>query len=113
MFGDADPASMPGAALPEMTAAEREVAFHHKRLGQRAAVVAAGPLANFIFAIIALAGLFMTVGQPFTPPQIGTVQQGSAAEAAGIQAGDTIVSIDGQSIERFEDVQRIVRLDPG
>src|SRR5690348_17492471 len=35
MFGDADPASMPGADLPEMTAAERDVAFHHKRLPQR------------------------------------------------------------------------------
>ena len=113
MFGDADPASMPGADLPEMTAAEREVAFHHKRLPQRAAIVAAGPVANFIFAIVALTGLFIAVGQPFTPPQIGTVQEGSAAEAAGIKAGDTIVSIDGQRIERFEDVQRIVRLDPG
>jgi regulator of sigma E protease len=113
MFGDADPASMPAANLPEMTPAEREVAFHHKRLPQRAAVVAAGPIANFVFAIVALTGLFMTVGQPFTPPQIGTVQQGSAAEAAGMQAGDKIVSLDGQAIERFEDVQRIVRLDPG
>jgi len=113
MFGDADPASMPAADLPEMTAAERDVAFHHKRLPQRAAIVAAGPVANFIFAIVALAGLFMTVGQPFTPPQIGSVQQGSAAEAAGMQAGDRIVSLDGQRIERFEDVQRIVRLDPG
>ena len=113
MFGDADPASMPAADLPEMTPAEREVAFHHKRLPQRAAIVAAGPVANFIFAIVALTGLFMTVGQPFTPPQIGTVQQGSAAEAAGMQAGDKIVALDGQAIERFEDVQRIVRLDPG
>ena len=113
MFGDADPASMPAADLPEMTPEEREVAFHHKRLPQRAAIVAAGPVANFVFAIVALAGLFMTVGQPFTPPQIGTVQPGSAAEAAGMQAGDRIVSLDGQAIERFEDVQRIVRLDPG
>src|SRR6185437_9256216 len=113
MFGDADPASMPAADLRDMTAAEREVAFHHKRLPQRAAVVAAGPVANFVFAIIALAGLFMTVGQPFTPPRIGTVQQGSAAEAAGVKAGDTIVSMDGEKIDRFEDVQRIVRLDPG
>jgi regulator of sigma E protease len=113
MFGDADPASMPGTDLPEMTPEEREVAFHHKRLPQRAAVVAAGPVANFIFAIAALTGLFMTVGQPFTPPLIGTVQQGSAAQAAGVKAGDTIVSIDGQPIERFEDVQRIVRLDSG
>lgn len=113
MFGDADPASMPSADIREMTPQEREVAFHHKRLPQRAAVVAAGPVANFVFAIVALAGLFMTLGQPFTPPQVGTVQDGSAAQAAGIQPGDTIASIDGTAIQRFEDVQRIVRLDPG
>ena len=113
MFGDADPASMPSADVHEMTPEERAVAFHHKRLGQRAAIVAAGPLANFLFAIVALAGLFATLGQPFTPPQVGTVQEGSAAEASGIKPGDTIVSIDGQKIERFEDVQRLVRLDPG
>jgi len=113
MFGDADPASMPSADIREMTAEERAVAFHHKRLGQRAAIVAAGPLANFLFAIVALAGLFATLGQPFTPPQVGSVQEGSAAQASGVQPGDTIVSIDGQKIERFEDVQRLVRLDPG
>jgi len=113
MFGDADPASMPAADLPEMTPAEREVAFHHKRLPQRAAIVFAGPAMNFVFAIVAFAALYAIVGQPSTPPLIGKVQQGSAAEAAGMQAGDTIVALDGQAIARFEDVQRIVRLDPG
>src|SRR5262252_8485180 len=60
MFGDADPASMPSANTAQMTAEEREVSFHHKRLPQRAAVVAAGPIANFIFAIVAVAILFAT-----------------------------------------------------
>src|ERR1700751_4575938 len=46
MFGDADPSSMPGHQVASLTAAEREVSFHHKRLGQRVAVVAAGPIAN-------------------------------------------------------------------
>ena len=96
-----------------MTAAEREVSFHCKRLGQRAAIVAAGPLANFVFAIVVLALLFMTYGQPFTPAEVGQVVPGSAAEAAGVRAGDEIVSIDGQAVERFEDVQQVVRLNPG
>ena len=96
-----------------MTEAERAVSFHHKRLPQRAAVVAAGPLANFLFAIVVLAALFATVGQPFTPPDVGQVQPGSAAEQAGIQAGDIFLAIDGQPIERFEDVQRVVRLNTG
>src|SRR6202051_206500 len=54
MFGDADPASMPSSGLPAMTEAERAVSFHHKRLPERAAVVSAGPIANFIFAIVVL-----------------------------------------------------------
>ncbi len=97
----------------DMTEEERRVSFHHKRVGQRAAVVAAGPIANFVLAIFVLAALFMTAGQPFTPAEIGSVQAGSAAEAAGLRAGDRIVAMDGTTIERFEEVQRIVRMSPG
>jgi regulator of sigma E protease len=113
MFGDADAASAPGASLERMTAEERAVSFHHKRLPQRAAIVAAGPVANFVFALVVLAALFATVGQPFTPADVGSVQPGSAAEQAGIKAGDVITAISGERIERFEDVQRIVRLNTG
>ena len=109
-FGDADAASMPGAELPEMSEAEKVVSFHHKLLGQRAAIVAAGPIANFLFAIVLYAGLFSFVGQPFTPPEVGGVVANSAAERADIRAGDRIVRINGEQIERFEDIQRIVQL---
>ena len=113
MFGDADASSgLPSAALSELTPAEREVSFHYKRLGQRTAIVAAGPGANFVFAIVVLALLFMTYGQPFTPPEVGQVQPNSAAERAGIHPGDVIVKIDSQTIERFEDVQQLVRQAP-
>jgi len=113
MFGDNDVSSgLPSAVLGRLTPAEREVSFHHKRLGQRAAIVAGGPLANFAFAIVVLAGLFMTYGQPFTPAEIGQVVPGSAAEHAGMLAGDVIVKIDDRAIERFEDVQHLVRLNP-
>jgi regulator of sigma E protease len=88
-------------------------AFDSKRLGQRAFVVFAGPLANFVFAIVILAGMFMTVGQPFTPSDIGTVIPNSAAERAGFQAGDVIIGIDGSRVERFEQVIRKVQLHPG
>jgi regulator of sigma E protease len=114
MFGDSDPSSSMGVArLGEMTEAERQVSFHHKRLGQRAAIVGGGPLANFAFAILLLALLFSTYGQPFTPADVGQVQAGSAADKGGIKVGDAIVSIDGGTISRFEDVQQIVRLNPG
>jgi regulator of sigma E protease len=114
MFGDSDPSSSLGVArLGELTAAERQVSFHHKRLMQRVAIVGGGPLANFIFAIVVLALLFATYGQPFTPADVGQVQAGSAADKGGIKVGDTIVNIDGTTIDRFEDVQQIVRLNPG
>jgi regulator of sigma E protease len=114
MFGDSDASSgLPAAGLARLAPAEREVSFHYKRLGQRAAIVAAGPGANFLFAIVVLAILFTTYGQPFTPAEVGQVQPGSAAEQGGIQPGDVILSIDGSTVQRFEDVQQIVRLNPG
>ncbi len=108
MFGDADAASMPGDDLPQMTPQERAVSFHHKRLGQRTAVVLAGPLANFALAVVIFAVQFATVGQPFAPPEISKVAAGSAAEDAGFVLGDRVVRIDGKPIERFEDIQKIV-----
>src|SRR5271170_5204936 len=95
-FGDADAMSAPGAELPAMTPEERAVSFHHKRLGQRAAVVAAGPVANFLFAIVAFALLFTVIGQPFTPPDVTEVIAGGAAEHAGMRAGDRVVQINGE-----------------
>jgi regulator of sigma E protease len=113
MFGDANAASQPGDEVDQMSAQERAVAFPHKRLGQRAAIVAAGPAANFLFAIVLLAGLFMTSGQPYTAPVVDQVRPDSAAAAAGLQPGDRIVGVDGSRIDRFEELQRIVRLNPG
>jgi regulator of sigma E protease len=113
MYGDADAASMPGEHLAAMTAAEQAVSFHHKRLGQRAAVVAAGPIANFVLAIAIMTVLIAVQGQPFVPPLVGAVRAGSAAEAAGIQPGDLIVSIDGNPIDRFDTIRRAVEFNGG
>jgi regulator of sigma E protease len=113
MFGDADPTSgLPLAVSAPLSPADREVSFHCKRLDQRAAIVAGGPLANFLFAIVVLAALFMTFGQPYTPATVGKVMPHSAAAAAGLQPGDQIVRLDGQAINRFEDVQQLVQLNP-
>ncbi|WP_340119108.1 RIP metalloprotease RseP [Pelagibius sp. 7325] len=113
MFGDANAASMPADGSETMSAEERAVAFPHKRLGQRAAIVSAGPIANFLFAIVLLAGLFSIVGQPFTPAVVGEVMQDSAAEAGGFAPGDEILAVNGTSIERFEELQAYVALRPG
>jgi regulator of sigma E protease len=92
---------------------EMEVSFYNKTLGQRAWIVFAGPLANFLFAIVVLAGLFSIVGQPYTPADVGKIVPGSAAEEAGLKPGDIFVQIGSTNIQRFEQVRRIVQLAPG
>lgn len=110
-FGDADAASTTDtAAVSTMSAADRKVSFHHKTLGQRSAIVAAGPVANFIFAILIYAALFSLVGQPFTPAVVGDVVPGSAAESAGLRAGDRILAADSTGIQRFEELRAYVAL---
>ncbi|VAV87217.1 Intramembrane protease RasP/YluC, implicated in cell division based on FtsL cleavage [hydrothermal vent metagenome] len=103
-FGDASEASTPGDSLNEMTEEEKKISFHHKKLYQRAAVVFAGPFANFIFAILILATFFYAYGQVDTPAVVSEVVEGSAAEEAGLQKGDVIVAVDGSEIKRFKDV---------
>ena len=113
MFGDSDPASAGQADDSGWTDDQRKEAFHHQSLRDRALIIAAGPAANFAFAIVLLAGLFMTAGQPQAPAVVDQVVAGSAAERAGLRAGDRILAIDGASIAQFEDFRRIVVDSPG
>ena len=112
-FGDSDGASRPDdETLRELSDADRAVSFHHKRLGQRAAIVAAGPMANFIYAIIVLAAMYMVFGQRVTPAEIGRVVERGAGQAAGFQEGDVVLAVDGGSIHRFEQFEQAVFLNP-
>ncbi|MFQ5958063.1 MAG: RIP metalloprotease RseP [Alphaproteobacteria bacterium] len=113
MFGDVNAASAPGGEPREMTDEERQVSFHQKRLGQRAAIIFGGPLANFLLAVVILAGLFSTIGQSITPADISMVTPASPAEAAGMQPGDKVVRINDQKVDRFEILQQIVRENAG
>ena len=108
-FGDDSEASTPSSeTLAGMTAEERAGSFHHKKVGPRAAIVAAGPIANFLLAIVIFTCLFTFFGKPSTTARVDKVEAGSAADKAGFQAGDVVMSIDGKAIGSFSDMQRIV-----
>jgi regulator of sigma E protease len=106
---DENAASQPSQdSLERMTPEERRGAFQTKAVWQRAAVVFAGPAANFLLAILIYAAVNFTVGVHTIAPRIGEVKAGMPAAAAGFQPGDVITSIDGDPIVGFEDVQRII-----
>lgn len=111
MFGQSDVG--PDDDGTPMTPEEQAVSFHHKRLGQKAAIVAAGPLANILFAILIFTISYLTIGQPFTPARISEVNPNSVAAEVGFQAGDVFLEVAGRKVERFEEVQQLVRLHPG
>ena len=112
--GDMNAASLPDAetmeAVPER---ERAGLFFFAPLWQRMAIVAAGPIANFLLAIVVFAVLFSVFGRPVSVPKVDAVVAGSAAERAGFQAGDIVRAIDGRPISSFSDIQRTVMLAAG
>jgi regulator of sigma E protease len=113
-FGDDNAASVPDqASAAVMTEAERKDSFMFQPVAKRAAVVAAGPIANFVLAIAIFAAIFMTVGKQTTSARVDTVQPGSAAEAAGFKPGDLVTAINGEKIDNFSDMQRIVSINAG
>jgi len=113
-FGDENAASVPDqAALAAMSEEERRHSFIHQPVARRAAIVVAGPLANFLLAIAIFAALFMIFGKPSTSPRVDAVQPGSAAEAAGFKPGDMVLTIDGRPIESFPDMQQVVSTSAG
>jgi regulator of sigma E protease len=112
--GDANAASAPDhAAAARMSAAERAQTLSFKPLWQRAAVAAAGPVANFILAILLFTGLIFHNGHTVLAPIIGDVVKGSAAETAGIQAGDRVTAIDGTRIADFDQMPQIIAVSGG
>ena len=113
-LGDAGPASTPDRALIErMSASERTRLFQAKPLWQRAAVVAAGPVANFVLAILIFTATFMLVGREVIRPVVGAVEPHSAAAAAGLKPGDVITRVDGTPIHTFSDLQAVISISPG
>ena len=94
--------------IEALSEAERRVAFHTQPVWKRAATVAAGPLFNFLLTIVVFAVLFSAYGRYVAEPMVAEVTAGSPAEQAGIRPGDRFVSVDGEKVQTFADVQRLV-----
>jgi regulator of sigma E protease len=105
--GEADPAWQ---ALPEH---EKRQTFQAKPVWQRAIIVAAGPAVNFLLAMLILGGFALAYGEQRTPAVVGQAVAGSAAERAGLRAGDRITAIGGREVATFDDLVRFVRIRAG
>lgn len=110
--GDMNPAGQPDADWLALPASERAQTFQSKSLWQRAIVVAAGPIINFVVAILILGGFAATYGENRTPTLVADVAAESAAAEAGLLRGDRIVALDGRSVETFNDLRRYVMMRP-
>jgi regulator of sigma E protease len=112
MFGDANEVSAPEQSLlAGMNDAEKRAAFHTQSLLTKSAIVVAGPVANFLLAIIIMSSMFYFYGKPYAPPVVGFIKEGSPAERSGIEIGDRITAIDKMSIESFSDIENAMALN--
>ena len=102
-LGDSDATSATHEDRP-LPVDQRRRAFFTQPLHARAAVVLGGPLANLLFAILLLTGVFYAAGEPYSPAIVAVQPEGPAAKA-GLRTGDEIVSLHGTRINRFEDIQ--------
>jgi regulator of sigma E protease len=113
-FGDENAASVPDTErLAGMDEGEKSQSFVFQPVAKRAAIVVAGPLANFLLAIVIFAGIFMFYGKQSMTARVDSVQPDSAAAAAGFQPGDLVLAINGSQIGDFADMQRIVSESAG
>ena len=112
MFGQSDLPGDEDEDQPPLTDKEKALSFQHKTLAQRTAIVAAGPIANFLLSVVLIAGLMATFGTARPYAGVGEIMPGSTAAEAGFEVGDRIVSIDGEAVEWFSDLVRIVSVQP-
>ena len=100
-----------GEAGKALTEADRKVAFDYKSVWRRMAIVAAGPVANYVFAALIFGLIFATHGKDVAAPVVGQVMPGSAAAEAGLQPGDRVLALNGSAISDFDDIREFVQLN--
>ena len=110
--GDMNPASQADESWKQLPADERNQTFQSKTLWQRALIVFAGPAVNFILAILIAMGFLLAFGKSVTPPVIDVVQPNSAAAVAGLMEGDRILTLNGRTIETFDEMAKEIVMIP-
>jgi regulator of sigma E protease len=114
MYGDADGSSRADHdSLSQMESEDYKLTLHGKTVGQRMAVVAAGPIANFLLAIVLIAGIFVFKGQPSLPPVIGGIVSGKISEKIGLKENDKIISLNGETISEFMELREKIQKNAG
>lgn len=114
MFGDASAASNADVdAYAAMTDEEKSVTFYHKPLHKKAAIVVAGPLANFLLTISIFTYFIMTTGLPSIEPIVGQVMEDSPALEAGLQSGDRVLRINEDKVSGFSDIPYLISTNLG
>ena len=111
--GDMNAASQADEAWLSLPADERNRTFPAKPLWQRALIVLAGPMANFVVAIVGVSALLGIYGESRIAPVVGAVAPASAASAAGLRTGDRILAVEGRPIDRFDDIAMLVQVRAG
>ncbi len=110
---DDNAASVPSRErLQNMSASERQGSFHAKPLWQRAAVVAAGPVANFLSAILMFAGTAYVLGTQAIPAMV-KVKPLNPAITAGMRTGDVVRRVDGKDVTDFKALGAVIAKAPG
>jgi regulator of sigma E protease len=108
-----DLAAMRSDLLERVGPAELRRYYHFKPLWQRAMISAAGPVANFVLAIVIFSAILATLGQPIATPRVGAVSPGSPAQRAGFQVNDVIVRAAGQAVNSADEVKQLIILRTG
>lgn len=111
--GDENAASANVTIPEDIDPAERAGLFQLRPARHRALVLIAGPAANLITGVLVLTALYSSYGRQYSPPVLAEVVDGSPAMTAGFKTGDRVLSIDGSSVDRFEEIQRTVSAQPG
>jgi len=114
MFGDSSAASTADAeAMDKMSEEEKKLTFHHKPLYKKAAIVVAGPMANFVLTIAVFTWFILTVGLPSAEPVVGSLLPDSPAAKSGLRPGDRITRINDDAVKSFNDIPYLISTNLG